>query len=458
MRLLIFTPGMRVFALIWFGQMTSMVGSGLTEFALGVDLYRRTGSATQFALFYLCFLLPFLIVSPFAGAVVDRFDRKKVMILADTGSGICTVLIATLMVTGYYQTWHLYVLVAMISTCDSFQWPAFTASTSLLVPKEHLGRADGMIELSWGAARVLSPLLGGFLASLVPLPVLFMIDFATFAFAVVTVLLVRIPRPEVSEAGEAAKGSLRREIAHGWTYIKTRPGLRGLLIFFFMMNFSLGFVQVLLTPMVLSIHSVATLGTLLSFGSAGIIAGGVLMMLWGGPKRRVNAVLGLGLVFGLAMVLIGTFQLAPLMAGAVFLYYVVQPVINGSDEVIWQTKVPADLQGRVFALRRSFEWGSSPLAYAISGPLAERVFEPLLVVGGPLAGTIGQVIGVGPGRGIGLLLVTVGLLPFIAATWGFLHPRIRRVQEELPDVIEDAGETEETSPPGYAPPPASAAA
>jgi MFS family permease len=438
MRLPTFTPGMRTFTLLWLGQLVSMIGSGLTEFALGVDLYNRTGSATQFALFYLCFLVPFLVVSPFAGALVDRWDRKIVLILADMGAALCTALIAVLMVTGYYQTWHLYALVAAGSSFGAFQWPAFTASTSLLVPKEHLGRADGMIELSWGAGRILSPLLAAVLVSVVPLYTLFAIDFVTFLFAVIIAAVVFIPRPEVSEEGEASKGSLWKEIAYGWAYIKIRPGLLGLLCFFFLMNFSLGFVQVLFTPMVLGSHSVQTLGTLISAGSAGVVAGGILMMVWGGPKRRINAVLGLGAVFGLAMMLIGASPIAPMLAAASFLYYFVQPIINGSDEAIWQTKVPPDLQGRVFSLRRSFEWGSSPIAYAISGPIAEHIFDPLLVVGGPLAATAGQVIGVGPGRGIGFLLMVVGLLPLVAAIWGYLHPRIRGVEQELPDVLEDA--------------------
>jgi DHA3 family macrolide efflux protein-like MFS transporter len=437
MRLPTLTPGMRTFSWLWFGQLVSLIGTSLTEFALGLDLYNRTGSAAHFALFYLCFLVPFLVVSPFAGVLTDRWDRKKVLILADSGSACSTALIAILMVTGYYETWHMYLLVATGSAFNAFQLPAFSATTSLLVPPEHLGRADGMVQLSWGGTRIITPLLAALLVSVVPLSALFAIDFATFVFAVTISALVFIPRPPVSEEGTASKGSFFEEIAYGWKYIQSRPGLRGLLIYFIALDFSISFVQVLFTPMVLSSHSVQTLGSLISAGSAGVVVGSILMMIWGGPGQRVRAVLVLGVVFGLAMIVIGATAAVPVLAVASFIYYVIQPIINGSDEAIWQTRVPPDLQGRVLAMRHSVEWGSSPIAYAISGPLAEYVFQPLLVAGGPLAGTVGLAVGVGPGRGIGLLLMVIGMLPVAAAIWGMLHPRIRGIEREIPDVLPD---------------------
>jgi DHA3 family macrolide efflux protein-like MFS transporter len=233
---------MRVFIIIWLGQLVSLVGSGLTSFALGLWVYQHTGSVTQFALIGLFTMLPSVALSPLAGALADRWDRRWVMILSDTGAGLSTLMMALLFFAGRIKVWHIYLAAGASAAFAAFQWPAYSAATTLLVSKENLGRANGMVQFGRAASEILAPVLAGVLVLTIQVRGVLLIDFATFLFAITTLLMVRFPRPEITAAGQASKGSLWREAAYGWTYIAARPGLLGLLIFFAAVNFLWGMV------------------------------------------------------------------------------------------------------------------------------------------------------------------------------------------------------------------------
>jgi MFS transporter, DHA3 family, macrolide efflux protein len=261
------------------------------------------------------------------------------------------------------------------------------------------------------------------------------IDVATFLFALITLLTVRFPRPEATEEGAAGRGSLWHEAIYGWTYIKARAGLVGLLLLFVIVNFLVGTVTVLATPLVLAFASTAMLGTVLSIGGSGMLIGGLVMSIWGGLKRHIYSVFIFTMLCGFSLVLAGFRPSATLFAVAAFLFFFSLPMINAASQAIWQSKVAPDIQGRVFAVRGMIAWSSLPLAYLVAGPLADRVFEPLLVVNGPLASSFGRLIGVGPARGIGLLFMIMGSLTMLATIAGYLYPRLRLVENELPDAI-----------------------
>ncbi len=424
---------MQVFILIWFGQFVSLIGSGLTRFALGVWVYQSSGKVTQFALISLFGMLPGILISPLAGVLVDRWDRRWAMLVADAGAGLSTLLIALLLFADQLQVWHIYLAVAVSSTFSAFQWPAYSATTTLLVPKQHLGRASGIVQMAEAVSRLISPILAGTLVVTIRLQGVIFIDCVTFLFAIVTLMLVRFPRPEITVEDNAGKGSLLHEVTYGWRYITARPGLLGLLIFFAVSNFFIGVVTVLVTPLVLSFASVAVLGTVLSISGSGMLVGGLVMGAWGGPKNRINGVFGFTLLGGLCMVLAGMMPSVPVFFVVSFIYFFGVPIINGCDQAIWQSKVAPAVQGRVFALRRMLAWASLPLAYLIAGPLADQVFEPLLAVGGSLAGSIGQIIGVGRGHGIALLFIVMGMLNMLVTTGGYLYQPLRLLEKQLPD-------------------------
>lgn len=435
--------GMRTFFVIWSGQLVSTLGSGLTSFALGVWIYERTGSTTLFALNMLAFVLPNLLVSPFAGALVDRWDRRRVMILSDTGAGLSTLAIVVLMTLGRLEVWHVILISAWNSAFTTFQWPAYSAATTLLVPKAQLGRAGGMVQIGEAMSQLISPALAGALFVTVGLQGVVLVDFVTYLFAVTTLLLVHVPSPELSQDGLEGRGSIWKEAIYGWRYIAARKGLFGLLMVFAAYNFFSGLFSPLIGPLILDMYSPEVFGYLGSIVGVGMLVGTLLMSAWGGPKRRIHGVLAFLMLGGFFSGLIGLTPYLPLMAAAGFGMMLVMPIIGGSSQAIWQSKVAPDVQGRVFSVRRMIAWSTMPLAYLIAGPLADYVFNPLLEVGGPLSNSLGLLMGVGPGRGTGLLFVVIGFCSLLVGLGGYLSPRVRNLEDELPDAVPDeAGEVD----------------
>ncbi len=431
--------GLRVFILIWFGQLVSLVGSGLTSFALGIWVYQRTGSVTLYTLLALFTTLPGILISPLAGALIDRWDRRLCMILSDCGAGLGTLIIALLLFTNQLGIWQIYLAIAISSIFNAFQWPAYTAATTLLVPKKHLGRASGMVQAAEAIAQLSSPALAGILLVTLQLQGVILIDFATFIFAFITLLLVRFPNPEETiTEGEVGKTSLLRDAIYGWHYIRTRPGLVALLTFFFISNFFSGIVSVLVTPLVLAFAPVTILGTVLSVAGSGMLVGSLVMSFWGGGKPHIYSVLNFLLLRGLCVLFTGLQPSVPVFFFAGFLYFFGLPITKGSSQAIWQTKVAPSVQGRVFAVRRMITWASIPLAHLIAGPLTDYIFKPLLTPKGPLANTVGRIIGVGEGYGIALLFIAIGLLTVLTAILGYLYPRLRLVENELPDAVTES--------------------
>ncbi len=429
------TTGVRTFAVVWFGQVISFIGSGMSSFALGVWVYQQTGSVTQFALTSLFIVLPRVALGPLVGALVDRWDRRWVMLISDIGGALSMLAIGLLSLAGRLEIWHIYLAIFTSGICDTLRWPAMTAATTQLVPKEHFGRASGMLQIVSAGTMLISPFVAGALMGTIGLQGVILADFATFVFAILTLLLVRIPRSETTAEGQAGKGSLLHESMYGWKYITARSGLFALLVFLSIANFLIEMNVVLFTPMILTFASTAALGVAMSLGGIGYLVGSIVMSVWGGTKRRIHTVMVSMLLVGLFMALIGLRASIPLVTVSLFLCLVFYPITASSNQAIWQSKVAPDVQGRVFAIRQAFILATPLLAYLITGPLADRVFEPLLRVGGPLAGSVGQIIGVGPGRGAGLLFISAGLFLVLASVAGYLYPHLRRVEDELPDTV-----------------------
>jgi len=429
--------GLRTFTVIWLGQVVSNLGSGMTGFALGVWVYRQTGSATALSLIMLFGTLPNTLLSPFAGALADRWGKRAVLLLNNFGSGSCSLAMALLYLSGRLEIWHIYVLLLASRCFNVFQLPAFSAATALLVPRRQLVRANGMAQLGPAAALIGSPLLAASLMDVIGVGGVMLIDFVSFLFAAGSLLAIRIPRPELSAVGEAARGSLLHESIYGWTFIRQRPGLLGLLLFFALANFCLAVVQILLTPLVLAFGSAKTLGAVMTSGAVGGLLGGIVLGVWGGGRslRRIPVILWFTVLQGVVLLFGGLRPNAVLVGAATAIATFATPMIRGSSEAIWQSKVPQDLLGRVFAIRRMIAGVAFPLAGAAAGPLADRVFTPLLLPGGLLAGSVGRVLGVGPGRGVGLLFILLGVVTLLSVAGIYTYRPVREVESELPDVL-----------------------
>lgn len=418
------SPGMRTYTAVWFGQMVSMIGTALTDFGVGVWIYQKTGSATPFALVLLCTVLPGIAVSPVAGALADRWDRRRTMVLADAGAALSTLFMAVLLLAGRLELWHILAAVTVASTCRAFQGPAWMASTTQLVPAEQLGRASGMMNFARAVAGIVAPALGGVLVPTIGLQRVMVIDFATFGVAVAILFAVRFPPlPRREEAKE--KQSLLADATAGWRYVGSQPALRAHLLFFALVNLGLGYVWVLHAPLVLGFAGPRSLGAVGSSMGFGLLAGSLVMTIWGGPKRKVAAILGYGVLLGVCLMMMGARPWVPLVAAGIFGVTLGIPVMNGSLMALWMPRIPPDLRGRTYAVIQMLVWSTEPIAYVTAGVLADRVFKPLLVPTGPLAGSLGAVMGTGPTRGIGLLLGAVGVFVLASTAFVALLPHFR---------------------------------
>lgn len=426
---------MNKFLVIWLGQVISMLGSGLTAFALGVWIFQKTGQATPFALTILFSNLPRILLLPLAGSLADRWNRRLVMILSDVGNALVTLGVFFLLTFSNLEVWHVYLIATLGSIFSAFQEPAYTASITMLVPQRDLARANGMVQMGLAMEMVITPLIAGLLFVSIGITGILTIDFVTFLFAVGALLLVQIPQPVMSDEHQQV-GSVLSDARFGWDYLKARPGLFGLLWYYAMMNFLLNWSGVLTSPMLLSQSSPRTLGIVQMVVGIGMLAGGILSSVWRGPKRRIPAVIGF-IALALVGMIIAGLRPNPFIAGFGFFWLMLFiPLASASSQAVFQSKVAPDVQGRVFSIRGMISRSVMPIAYLTAGPLADRVFGPLMDTGGAWANTfLGTLLDVGPGRGIGLMFIVSAVIAIVISVLVYANPRIRNLEDELPDAL-----------------------
>lgn len=428
---------MRPFLQIWAGQFISILGSGLTNFALAVWIYEKTGQATPFAVTVLLGNIPSILLAPLAGSLADRWNRKAIMLLADSGSALLTLVTFLLLTYGDLQVWMIYLMAVGYSLLGSFQEPAYTSSITMLVPKEQLARASGIGQLASALERLVTPLLAGFLFVSIGFKGIVLIDFITYFAALATLLATPVPQPpRFLVDTDQEKSNWRQDAIFGWSYLKERRGLFGLLWYYASVNFFLNFSTVLLGPMILAAYTAREYGVIQMMIGAGILTGSLILSVWGGPKnRRIPYVIGFiaASAVGLAAAGLGP---SPWVIGGGFLFMMVNiPLASGISQAVFQTKVAPEVQGRVFAVRSMLARAVTPLAFALAGPLADQVLGPLMAPKGWLGmGFVGSLLGTGPGRGIAFGFVISGIALLFISLFVFLNPQIRLLEDELPDI------------------------
>ncbi|MCL4258901.1 MAG: MFS transporter [Anaerolineales bacterium] len=422
---------MRTFLAIWAGQVVSLVSSGMTGFALGLWVYEQTGQATPFVLIALFNAIPPFIVSPFAGVLVDRLNRKTVMLLADTATAVSTLVLMVLFNLGQLELWQLYLSALVTSAAGIFQMLAYQTIVTSLVPREQLSRANAMVQTAQSLAAILSPVAAAAAYSTLGLTFIFGLDLAGFAVAALMLLLARIPQP----AAQGAKVSLLVDLRMGFDFLRTRPGLVGLALLISLLNLMLSASTVLSTPMILGFTTAQVLSVMQSVSSVGLLLGGVWASAGHQPRRKVFTIVLCAIVSGLGLAASGLQPSPVLIAVGFFLFMFPITTINASIRAVVQVKVPENLQGRVFSLIVMISRAGVLVSMLFAAPLADRFFEPAMAVGGALgSGPLGAVLGAGPGRGIGLMLLVSGVGMVLAALAMYAYPRMRYVERELPDV------------------------
>ena len=425
------------FTIVWAGQLISVLASTMTQFAITIWAYQETGSATALGIINTAFIVPFLLLSPVAGVMVDRHNRKLMMMVSDLTAVLATTGILILHLSGNLQIWHLYIAAAVNGLGNTFQWPAYSAAISMMVPNEHYSRANGMMSLVESVPGVLAPILAGILLLSIKLTGILIIDLVTFFLAILILLVVHIPQPPRTVEGEAERGSIVKEAAYGFKYIFARRGLLGLLTFFIVLNFVIGLSSPLFSPFILerTNQNSAILGIVTSANAIGAVIGGLLISLWGGFKRRMTSIFIGEALTGLFLLLIfGLGRSIPMWVIGVVIGGIFAVFTNGASQAIWQSKVAPDVQGRVFSARRMIAWSVGPITPILAGLLADYVTEPAMQSQSWLSRTFGWLVGNESGSGMALQFVVTGVGYMLVVLIVYLFfPHVRNLEDELPD-------------------------
>jgi len=388
---------MRPFWAVWVGQVFSLLGSELVQFGMVWWLTTTTGSATVLALATIMAVLPRVLVSPIAGALVDRWNRRAVMMAADGLSALAVVVLVVLFAFDAVQVWHVFALMFVRSACAAFHWPAMQASTSLMVPDKHLSRVAGLNQALQGMGAIVAPPLGALLVAVLPMQGILSIDVVTAALAIAPLLFVHVPQPgRTTGADGKPETSVVGDIREGLRFLRAWPAMLAILAIAMVVNLLI-FPTISLQPLLVTEHfggGALQLAWLQSAFGIGMVAGGITLGVWGGFKRR--AVTGLLAVAlngaGLAVVGLAPANTFPLAVGAILFASFMNPIASGAILALLQATTPAEMQGRVFTLVQAGSGLMIPLGLAIAGPLADALGVQIWYL---VAGLAMAAIGVG---------------------------------------------------------------
>jgi len=427
-------PTLRRFLAVVTGQLISTTGSALTAFALPIWLYQKTGSVADLGLLWSLALICGVAMLPIGGALTDRIDRRRIMMIASSLAGSLQVILAVLLWTDSIQLWHVYVLISLSQAAGSFQRIAFQTAMPQLVPKRYLGHAMGVAQLSNGIAMLLMPVAAAGLLAAIELKGIILLDIASYLFAIVTLLVVRFP----DLLGYRPKEPLLAAIGNGVRFAWSHRGFRTMLAYFSLGNIFLAPALVLVTPLVLSFADVTQVAQIAAAEALGALAGGALLAIWGGPRRRrMIGVLIANLGTATGCMLIGVHPSIVTVGVGMFWMAMAMSTAQGIYATIIQVKVPQRYHGRVFAINQTITWSTLPIGFAVLAPWLTAQFEPMLRPGGALAGSVGALIGVGPGRGVGLAYLVCGATLVLITFGGFMLRLMRRFDTEVPDSLPD---------------------
>lgn len=398
------------FLLLWSGDFISAIGSGLTSFGLGVYIFQQTGKASLMALVTLFAFLPSLLLAPLAGVLADRYDRRTLMIIGDSFSAVGLLFILGSLLQGEAQFWQICVGVTISSVFASLLEPAYKATITDLLTPEQYSKASGLVQIAGSAKYLISPVLAGFLLTISDIRLLLVLDICTFFATVATTLTVKKGLQTKKTRKDGQNFSFTLELRAGWNALSGQKGILTLVVMGSLITFCLGFIQTLASPMILSFSDSVSLGTLMTVITLGMLVSSIVL---GGItiKKGYARMLSVSLFgAGVFMALFGLRENILFMGAAGFLFFSMLPFANASLDYLLRTNIDNHMQGRAWGLIGLISQLGYVAAYAVSGLLADYLFTPLLLPGGALSESVGKLLGVGAGRGIGLLIVLAGIL------------------------------------------------
>ncbi|MEU7007498.1 MFS transporter [Streptomyces sp. NPDC046332] len=431
------TSGFRAYVLLWTGQFAALATSSVSSFALGVYCFLQSGSVTSLAVLYALPFVPFLLVAPLAGPLVDRWGAKRAMLVSTTGSMLVALLMTVLLWTDTFAVWQVYFIVLVTATLRALDLPAFEAALPLLVPPDQIPRATGMRMLATGVSAVVGPVLAGALLMMIDIEGIVALNWLSFLLALGTLALVRIPRlPVLETASGGARPSLLADARAGWHYLKARPGLVSLTALLGLMSFGVGFGELVLPPLVLAFDGADGLGLVMSVGALGmvVVSGAFSIWNWPPPRHRITGLLVALFLFSASVVLASLRPSVTLLAAAVFLFMGCATFIVGTVQTVWQAKVEPQMLGRTTALRNAVSMTPQLVGNLLAGALCDWVAVPLVGRDRVRSETVSLLVGDGPGRGYALSLTALGVVTALTVALLARSGRLRHLEQELPDV------------------------
>ena len=430
--------GMRGLFIIWLGQMVSGVASSITAVALPIWIFSITDSGAAVGFLEFFYFGSYLLATLFAGILIDRFDRKLMMLAYDFLSLAGLAVLLVLQSAGILQVWHLYISAILQGVGAAFQSPSYAAAITTMVSRKQYVRANGLISLLYDLPGIFGPLLAGMMYLTIGLSGILAINLLAFVISIGVLLFVDVPATPHSVEGDLSHNKFLNEAIYGIKYILQRPSLLGLQLIFFTGNIFSGIALSVaaLYPMILlrTGHNTEVLGTVQAAGALASVLAGILMTTWGWIKRPARIIiLGWLLSSFFSMTLLGIGQVLIIWLIAIVVDSFFDPIVNVSMDAFLQTKVPPDLQGRVFSASDFIAQAMIPFTPLLAGYFGDQVFEPAMRTGGSLVDTFGWLVGTGPGSGFGLLILLCGVGGTLVGLSGYLIPSIRNIDQLLPD-------------------------
>jgi len=365
------------FMVVFAGQAFSLFGSRLVQFALVWWITETTGLASTLAFASIVAMLPQVLLGPFAGALVDRWNRKTVMMVSDSFIALVVVALAFLYGTGAIQLWHVFIAMFIRSLGGAFQWPAMQATTTMMVDRESLSRVAGMNQSLQGLAAIVAPPLGAFLMQVIPIQTILLIDVATAVLAVGPLFFVKVPQPSREVTEVLGLKTILSDMREGAVFVWRWKGLRIIMGMSMLINFLMNPAFSLL-PLVVTNHfngGAVELGWLQSANGVGMIAGGLLLGAWGGFKKRVVTAMTSLVISGVFIVVFSFMppEMFLVAVGCVFVFAVFNAMANGTFFSSIQAVIPPEMQGRVFTILMSLSGGMTPIGLAFAGPVSDSL-------------------------------------------------------------------------------------
>ncbi len=413
-------------------QTLSLIGSRMTSIGVGIWVFTETGKTAPLLLTSFFNELPGMLVGSLAGVFVDRWDRKWVMILADLGQAVGSVLLMISFLSGNFEVWHLYAVALLQGIFATLQSPAERAATTMLVPEQGRERANAIKETSFPLAGIVAPVFTGLLYASLGIAGIIFIDLLTFLAAVIFLWSIRIPHPEQSEMGMESQGDFWREARGALHFVTRRRALWAFMLFTAFITFMLnGPLDLTLPYLILLTNSEKIAGSIIGVTSLGAFAGAAFIAVWGGSRSRMRTIFVGSIVTGLMFLLFGVLR-APIPIGVtLFILFFNLPMNQALYISILQAKSPPDLQGRIFALNDQLGFIGSTTSFVLTGFLVDHVVNPAI---GTNAWTLLEpLLGKGPGAGIGLVQVMTGAIILITTLLLFASVEIRELESRLPD-------------------------